>query len=363
MQNDPSKMSDEGLVAQIKQMVADEFLSLAELLTLLAEMDERRLYAKLGYSSLFVYMVQALHLSEDATYKRIQAARAAKRYPIVLSLLSEGKLNLTAINILTPTLTDQNHEDVLKKAAFKSNRDVERMRAEYAPRPDVPDLVRKLSTTTCAAASCLKNNFNGEAVGVIARRETTKQSPADICSMEIASLPTGARNDTQDTPARRDEIKPLSGQRVKFQFTGSEELRGKIERAKQLLRHKHPNGRLEDIIEEALDALLAKKDPEKRIERRTARKPSKSGRPHAIYIPQHVKDAVWQRDQGRCQYIGADGRRCGERGGLEFDHIKPWAKGGISTDPENICLLCRTHNQLAMSTAFGVRKDIQRNSL
>ena len=30
---------------------------------------------------------------------------------------------------------------------------------------------------------------------------------------------------------------------------------------------------------------------------------------------------------------------------LEFDHIIPWAQGGLSDDPDNIRLLCRTHNQ------------------
>ena len=38
-----------------------------------------------------------------------------------------------------------------------------------------------------------------------------------------------------------------------------------INRAKLILRHKYPEGRLEDVLSEALEILLERKDPEKRF--------------------------------------------------------------------------------------------------
>jgi 5-methylcytosine-specific restriction endonuclease McrA len=38
-------------------------------------------------------------------------------------------------------------------------------------------------------------------------------------------------------------------------------------------------------------------------------------------IPDPIKRAVFERDGGRCAFIGEDGSRCPETGGLEFDHI------------------------------------------
>lgn len=54
------------------------------------------------------------------------------------------------------------------------------------------------------------------------------------------------------------------------------------------------------------------------------------------HIPDHVRQAVWQRDQGRCV-------RCGATSYLEFDHIIPFSKGGANTEG-NVRLLCRKCN-------------------
>ena len=53
-------------------------------------------------------------------------------------------------------------------------------------------------------------------------------------------------------------------------------------------------------------------------------------------IPQNVKTAVWQRDQGRCV-------QCHATEYLEFDHIIPFSKGG-ATSVNNLQLLCRKCN-------------------
>lgn len=54
------------------------------------------------------------------------------------------------------------------------------------------------------------------------------------------------------------------------------------------------------------------------------------------HIPQDVKQAVWQRDQGKCV-------QCRAATYLEFDHIIPFSKGGANTI-QNVQLLCRKCN-------------------
>jgi hypothetical protein len=104
--------------------VADERRATVWLIALLAQLDTRRLYLGAGCSSLFAYCTQVLHLSEHAAYGRIEAARTANRFPIVLDLLRDGSLTLTAITLLAPHLTPVNHVEVLRDARHKSKREV-----------------------------------------------------------------------------------------------------------------------------------------------------------------------------------------------------------------------------------------------
>jgi hypothetical protein len=54
-------------------------------------------------------------------------------------------------------------------------------------------------------------------------------------------------------------------------------------------------------------------------------------------IPTWVKLEVWKRDGGKCT-------KCGATEDLHFDHAIPFSKGGSSTTPANIQLLCGRHN-------------------
>jgi hypothetical protein len=59
-------------------------------------------------------------------------------------MLADGRLHLTAIAKLAPHLTLENREDILKRAAHKSRREIEELVAELSPRPDAPAVMRKL---------------------------------------------------------------------------------------------------------------------------------------------------------------------------------------------------------------------------
>lgn len=53
-------LKDTELIAGLKQRLTDERAVQAECLAYLGEADRRRLYAGLGYSSFFIYCVDAL---------------------------------------------------------------------------------------------------------------------------------------------------------------------------------------------------------------------------------------------------------------------------------------------------------------
>ena len=79
------------------------------------------------------------------------------------------------------------------------------------------------------------------------------------------------------------------------------------------------------------------------------RKPRRAGSMDVIlatspHIPIAIKRAVYLRDEGQCAFLAEDGRRCCERGGLEFDHIDGFAQTRVH-DANRIRLVCRAHNQ------------------
>src|SRR5438874_10008379 len=120
-------LTDRQLLVQVKTLVASEREATANLMASLAELDERRLYLGEGFSSLFAYCTQALHLSEHAAYNRIEAARAARKWPVIFQMIADGSVTLTAVRLLAGTLTASNHQQVLEAATHKSKREVEQM--------------------------------------------------------------------------------------------------------------------------------------------------------------------------------------------------------------------------------------------
>src|SRR5918994_5919699 len=116
-------LSDNQLIAEVKRLAATERRATAALIRSLMELDSRRLYLGEGSSSLFTYCTQVLHLAEGAAYNRIEAARAARRFPSILDAIAEGALTLTSVRLLAPHLTDDSHRALLDAARHKSKRD------------------------------------------------------------------------------------------------------------------------------------------------------------------------------------------------------------------------------------------------
>src|SRR2546428_3330304 len=120
----------------------------AELLVHLAEVDARQLYLEEGCSSMFTYCQRVLHFAEGVAYKRIQAARAARRHPAVLAALRSGDLHLTAVGLLAPKLTAGNCAELIGAARHLGTEEVKRMLADREPKPSPPTSGRRTAQPT-----------------------------------------------------------------------------------------------------------------------------------------------------------------------------------------------------------------------
>jgi hypothetical protein len=328
-----SHLSDQALLAEAKRLVDHERRATVQLIALLIELDGRRLYLGEGYSSLFAYCTQALHLSEHASYTRIAAARATQRFPAILELLADGHINLTTVTLLASALTPENYVEVLQTARHRSKREVELLAATLHPRPPVPSVVRKLPAPTLLAS-----------VQVV---ELEASQPQTDDSLGRVKVPTAVM-----VPASRPAVvAPLAPERYKIQFTITRETHDKLRRVQDLLRHAIPNGDSAEIFDRALTVLL---DDLARTKLAATDRPRRSGptAQNSRHIPARVRRAVWARDAGQCTFVGKNGRRCAETGFLEVHHVVPYAAGGAAT-VENCRLYCAAHNKHEAALFFG----------
>ena len=343
-----SRLSDDHLVAEVKRLARCERGVTAELIAHLAELDARRLYLGAGFASLFVYCTGALRLSAHEAYNRIEAARAARRFPLILELLREGSVNLTTIRLLAPHLTCENHEELLASASGRSRREVEELLAGRFPRPAVPPSVRKLPDANPEVAT-LRGASAASALPAAAIGEALDGAPprASVSLLSPATLPP---------PSRRAALAPLALDQYKISFTAKAETCQKLRRAQDLLRHQIPDGNPAEIFDRALSTLLEELE-RKKLAATERPRPSRRTDPGSRHIPAEVRRAVWLRDGGRCAFLAKDGRRCSERGFLEFHHAHPYAAGGDAS-VVNIALRCRPHNRYEAERYFGPTRSI-----
>ena len=117
-----SLLSNVELLDEAQRLAASERTATAALVRCLIEVEDRSLHLAQGCSSMFVYCIDVLHLCEGAAYNRIQAARTARKFPVILDRLDDGSLTLTAVRLLGPHLTTDNCERVDIRGARKEAR-------------------------------------------------------------------------------------------------------------------------------------------------------------------------------------------------------------------------------------------------
>jgi len=393
------------LLADLAEMVSRDRASTAELLAYLSEVDGRRLFRPAGYPSMYAYCVGELHLSEQAAYKRIYAARVTRRFPAVFAALSEGRIHLAGVCLIAPYLKSGNVDELLAMATHQRKSEIERRLALRFPRTELMTIVEvypgRASSSTAEVVpegagtlgaeagtrpptepvdgSSQRSTDAPAANPSVAAAATAATAAAAVTSAAAAATaaPAGtvapaatamhATGPPLMAPVTRPKWIPLAPQRFGLQLSVPQSTYDKVQHALALLSHVIPCGDVAQVLDRALDLLIEK------LERRKLGAALQPRAPRPLtggtrYVPAHVRRAVWKRDQGRCTFVSESGHRCEERRFLQFDHIEPVARGGIAS-VDGIRLRCRAHNQLEAERVFGKkfmmekRESRQRRSL
>ena len=382
-----SGCTDPELMKRLQLLAASDRKLVARLVVYLGEVDARGLFREHAYSNMHDFVVKELRMSDAEAYLRVQAARMARRYPVMISLLATGDVHLSTLRQIAPVLTPENHMQWLERIRGKTKREVECLLAELYPKPDAPSRMRRLpeqrSGARAAARAHVSTSLDLQLTAATAAT-TSPTAHGDVTGFGTAETASATREipgvgpaefflEPQPPRAERSSWTPLGAGRYRLQWTAHQALHDKLEQLKHLMRHQVPDGNLAVIVERAVDLLL-----DKTLKARFGVKAPSDSRPaptqHAHpsdgpttqvcasdhktpasssrHIARAVAREVFLRDQGQCSFVGSNAKRCCERGLLELHHVVPFARGGEAS-VENIRLVCRAHNSLLAEHDFG----------
>jgi hypothetical protein len=202
-------LSDAVLLRDLAALAARERITTAEVLAHIAEVDARRLYAPAGFTCMHAYCVEELRLSDDAAYKRIQAARAARQFPVLFTALADGRLHLAAVCLLAPHLNVENVTELIATATHRRKSEIEVLVAErFTPRevPSSRTVIRALPSVTVRPSPQLAPGQVGSCGDLLASESVANGAAPESVkgpSREVAAEPSRESQPEVQTSVQR----------------------------------------------------------------------------------------------------------------------------------------------------------------
>ncbi len=291
-----SKLSDSSLLSRTEGLAREERQTTLKLLHHLREIHRRRLFAAIGYPSLFAYLTEGLSYSEAAAQRRIEAMRALSDLPELEPKIESGALTLSVV--------------ARAQTFFKQEAQLDRPLDLTSKREILESLEGKSS------------------------RETDR-----ILASQASEVHA------------QERARPVGSTQTELKVVLSAEAMADLEQLRAIFSHQGLS--YGEIIARIAKDALQKLDPARETKRSL---PTSEEATQQVTLPRALRREVFRRDRSRCTYRDAhSGRVCARRHWLEPAHILAVALGG-SHSLENLTLRCFQHNQLRAARDFGFKK-------
>ena len=361
------KLSNQQLLSQTKLLVQKERNIHIQVLHHLEEIDFRKLYLELGFSSLFDYAVKELGYSEGAAYRRIKAMKLCRDLPDTENRLQSGKLSLSSACQLQAFFEKQAKK--VKTEKFKTKVKLSHqteIQKNTLLHQDVKKEIQKTNDSSFSLSREKKQDLVKKAEGCSTRATMKLLSEVDP-SLSVS----------------KEQTRFLGNGKVEIKLVIDESGHKKLEELKSLLSHKSPILSHGELLSILLEEALEKYDPGRKKVRKTTQKEkvtspkkweskgidnkqghkNKAGQPIVTssqklgaqqasrlaatssqkweyrskakkinrVIPSSLRKHIWERDEGQCTYIHLQTKRkCSSKHLLQIDHIRPFSLGGKS---------------------------------
>ncbi len=321
-------LSDSELLLQTKKAVTQEREATNFVLDHLREVEQRYLYAKLKYSSMFEYCTKELKYCNASAQLRIDAMRLSKDVPELKESLQNGSLNLSVIGTVQKFMR---HE----RAKYKKRYSPDQKRAL------LKQVEKKSKLETEQFFTGISPEFiPHEKKRVLSPTQTEIRLVADPELLELMELMKSKLIQKGNSdPSYADVFREGLKKALKVKATFSEAQGPELENNKKSQTQTMATSPGEVVKQSQAQAT----SPEE-VKREVTQRP---------YISVLVRNEVSKKSQDQCTYISPITKeRCIVRRFLQIEHEIPFAKGGSST-AENLTLLCATHNRLKAIEEYG----------
>ncbi len=394
-------VSDHELIRNLKKLIRTERSITLQVVYMLIEVERRRLFLKMGYSSMHDYVSRGLGYSDSAAFRRIKTARSVALYPEIEGMIRRGDLSFCAVAKISNALTPENKNELLRRVCGKRLREIDAILAEDKPAIMVRDKIKPIGRAEpeeSPAESC--NLFDREEKRSVFDRRNGGQ---EVATPRKLQRPVHREDEDGggERHAEEREVKSPLERRYKIEFSASEEFIRELAQVQALVSNGPAGASYEALFRKLMVEYLDRHDPAKKQERREKRReraekreekrgaiigvaeqtsedenpaidlPEKDrdtsiafsnspGVPGSRHIPVALRDEISVRDGNQCTFVGRDGTRCKATRYLQIDHIKPFALGG-GHNVGNLRLLCGAHNRLEAEEIFGVAYQVDRS--
>ncbi len=367
-------LSDRELLARTQQLVQKERELLSEILQHLKEVERRKLYSDLGYSSLFDYCLRELKYSEAQAGRRLQALKLIRELPQVEEKIASGALNLTHIcqaqsffkhvqKAASKGVNKEQKLQVLHEIAHKSSRETQALlvakTAQAGLAPQLPmERERMLSKEHSEVRLVLNQELRQrlEEVKSLLGPKALGMSLAELIgAMAELSLETLKDKKFGKRRAASDDARATTGGVTAGTRGGSMTAESSTAPAKLCVKSNYgvrarassPHASTSPSTSPSKSGSAAKMHPMTRAKSEShGLQPSLNvltKKPRSI--SKGEKWQIWQRDGGRCG-------QCGSQKNLQVDHCIPVGRGGTA-ELENLRLLCGNCNLREGIKSFG----------